>query len=92
MTRVERNQNIQALAGQTATVREDAVPVVEHESVTMVVAESFTELLPHPVRGWMRGHLLVENLPDPHLITNTYRVRQVTVTGAKNSHATIAAA
>ena len=64
-----RAQNPHAHIGHRLVefLREDAVPVVEHESVAMIVPECLAELLQGPVRGGMGGHIGVEDSPRANL-------------------------
>src|SRR4030095_948093 len=50
----------------------DAIPVVDHESITMLVWKRLAKLLQGPLRGWLGSHVLVENSPCPELHNHEY--------------------
>jgi len=41
----------------------DAIPVVDHESIGMLVRKRLAKLLQGPLRRWVGSHVLVENSP-----------------------------
>src|SRR5215471_857456 len=60
------NGNTQFLHGPVELLGEDAVSVVDHVSVPMASWKYLTELLQGPLRGRMRGDVVVDHSPSPY--------------------------
>src|SRR5678816_4759060 len=50
----------------------DAVPVVDQESIGMLVRKRLAKLLQGPLRGWVGSHVLVENSPCSQFHNHEY--------------------
>src|SRR6516225_2631313 len=50
----------------------NAVPVVDHEAIGMIVRKRFSKLLQGPLCRWVGGHVLVENSSCPQFHDDEY--------------------
>jgi hypothetical protein len=67
-----QNPDAHVRHGLVQFLREDAVPIVDHEPVRMVARQGFTELLEGPLGCRMRGDVVMKDLSRPSsMITNT---------------------
>src|SRR6266851_115690 len=61
-----------SLHASVQVLGKDAIPVVDHESIGMIVRMRLAKLLQGPLRCWVGGHVLVENSSRPQFHDHEY--------------------
>src|SRR5712691_10358222 len=61
-----------SLHASVQVLGKDAIQVVDHESIGMIVRKRLSELLQGPLRRWVAGHVLVENSTCPQFHDHEY--------------------
>src|SRR4029450_153538 len=70
--RCSQYSHTHSLHASVQVLGKDAIPVVDHESIGMLVRKRLAKLLQGPLRRWVGSHVLVENSPCPDLYNHEY--------------------